>query len=151
VLVASLLLSLAVPVSRLWQVTTSHLVASVALVPAQPHIGEPVHLVVTLPSEADRAAIHGPWAKLVASWDMAAMSMGAHQVALSGPEPNASSPRSFAVPLTLDMAGQWVAHLSLTTPGRPTWQSSLRFDVLSASPATGSAASGTKALAGGWV
>jgi len=142
-LAASLLLSLAVPAWRLWHDASSRLVAQVSLVPAAPHVGQPVQLVVTLPDAGDRAAVHGPWAKLAASWDMVTMSMGARRAALAGPSPSSTSARVFAVPLALDMAGLWVAQVSLTTPGRPPWQTSLRFSVL---PATASVASVPRAL-----
>jgi hypothetical protein len=136
-LAGSLLLSLAVPAWRLWHDASSRLVAQVSLMPAAPQVGQPAQLVVTLPDEGDRVAVHGPWATLAASWDMVTMSMGARRAALAGPSLASTSAPAFKVPLALDMAGLWVARVSLTTPGRPSWQTSLRFSVL---PATASAA-----------
>ena len=48
-LAAALLLSLAFPLARFWSQATSHLDATLSLVPATPRLGEPVHLVVALP------------------------------------------------------------------------------------------------------
>jgi len=118
-LAASLLLSLAVPAWRLWHAASSQLVAQVSLVPAAPQVGQQAQLVVTLLDAGDRAAVHGPWATLAASWDMVAMSMGARRAALAGPSPASKSAHAFAVPLALDMAGLWEAQVSLSTPGRP--------------------------------
>jgi hypothetical protein len=136
-LAGALLLALALPVASLWRAASSALDVRACVWPAAPRLGAPARLVVVLPDAADRAAVHGPWARLVAEWDMAAMSMGARRATISGPLATAREPAAFAVPLHLDMAGAWAARIVLSTPGRPAWETTLRFTVLA--PATAAA------------
>ena len=63
------------------------------------------------------------------------MPMGERSATLSGPPSTTPTAPAFVVPLTLDMAGQWVAKVALTAPGRPEWQTSLRFTLLPTSAA----------------
>jgi hypothetical protein len=128
-LAASLLLALAVPLTYLWRETSAALVARACVLPSTPRLGAPAQVLVTLPNASDRAAVQGPWARVVAEWDMVTMSMGARRTAVAGPPASAHDPTIFAVPLHLDMAGLWSARITLTTPGRPTWQTAVQFSV----------------------
>jgi hypothetical protein len=43
---------------------------------------------------------------------------------------NAAQQSAIAIPLALDMAGVWVAHVLVQAPGRPDWTSTLSFTAL---------------------
>jgi hypothetical protein len=126
ILLAAVLVAVAIPATNLWHASSAALHAHVYLSPAAPRAGEPAQIVVVLPNPTDRAAVQGPWAKAVAQWDMLTMTMGARQRAVPGA---AATAEVFTIPLCLDMAGPWWAHIVIQTPSRPEWHSSLQFDV----------------------
>lgn len=126
ILLAAVLVAVAIPVTNLWHASSVALHAHIYLSPAAPRAGEPAQIVVVLANPTDRAAVQGPWAKAVARWDMLSMTMGARQRAVPG---TAATEEVFTIPLCLDMAGPWWAHIVIQTPGRPEWHSSLQFDV----------------------
>jgi hypothetical protein len=140
VLAAALLLALAAPVATLWHASTLPLRAQVSLWPRAPHAGEAARIVVTVADTADRTATEGPWARIGAEWDMVQMTMGLRQTVVPGTAP---SQGTFTVPLCVDMAGLWWVHVSVSTPGRPVWQTRLRFSVLP--PATSASEPGATA------
>ena len=140
VLAAALLLALAAPIATLWHASTLPLRAQVSLWPRAPHAGEAARIVVTVADTADRTATEGPWARIGAEWDMVQMTMGLRQTVVPGTAP---SQGTFTVPLCVDMAGLWWVHVSVSTPGRPVWQTRLRFSVLP--PATSASEPGTTA------
>jgi hypothetical protein len=126
-LIASLLLAMAVPAATLLRAATSSLQVRACVWPPTPAVNAPAHLIIHVLDDADQSAVHGPWGQITANWDMAAMPMGAQQAALSG---QAGQNGVFSMPLMLTMVGSWWAHVSIQTPGRPTWQTHLRFSVL---------------------
>jgi hypothetical protein len=142
VLAAALLLALAAPIATLWHASTLPLQAQVALWPSAPHAGEAARIVVTVADTTDRTATEGPWARIAAEWDMVQMTMGVRQTVVPGAAP---SQGTFTVPLCVDMAGLWWVQVSVSTPGRPVWQTRLRFSVLP--PAQGASERGTTASA----
>jgi hypothetical protein len=141
-LATALLLALAAPIATLWHASTLPLQARVTLWPSAPHAGEAARIVVTVTDTADRTATAGPWARLSAEWDMVQMTMGMRQTVAPGAAP---SQGTFTVPLCVDMAGLWWVHLTVSTPGRPVWQTRLRFSVLP--PVTSASEPGTTASA----
>ena len=140
VLVAALLLALAAPLATLWHASTLPLQARVSLWPSAPHAGEVARIVVAVKDTTDRTATEGPWARIAAEWDMVQMTMGLHQTVVPDTAP---SQGTFTVPLCVDMAGLWWVHVTVSTPGRPVWQTRLRFSVLP--PAPGASEPGTTA------
>ncbi|MGO8947462.1 MAG: FixH family protein [Ktedonobacterales bacterium] len=116
---AALVLALALPVATVVQQRWSTLQARATVWPAHPKVGTTVHLIVSLADSNDQAAVGGPWAQLVATWNMPEMEMETHQATLQGTQ---SSTGTFVVPLQLDMAGRWSVQVILQTPGRPTWR-----------------------------
>jgi hypothetical protein len=136
VLAVALALAVLAPAVQTWRAAASALDARACLWPAVPRADEPAHLLVVVPGATDRAAVRGPWAKIRAEWDMANMTMGVRHAAIQG---TAESAGVYSIPLRLDMAGPWHVQLALQTPGRPAWQSSLRFSVASPTAAPGTA------------
>jgi hypothetical protein len=132
VLAGALLVALAVPGARLWRAASSALTAQACVWPSSPHAGGTAQLIVSVPEPTDRAAVQGPWAHVVAEWDMVTMTMGTQVLTVPG---SSHSAGTFAVPLHLTMAGPWWARITLQTPGRPVWHAQVRFTVL---PAAGS-------------
>lgn len=141
ILAAALALTLAFPLARLWQANSAPLLVHACIWPDAPQIGQAAELRVFLPKSDDRAALQGPWARLAAEWDMVTMAMGPYRTSLADMKPQSTHP-VFSVPLRLSMAGPWVAHVKLSTPGRPVWAASLRFTVLAAGQSGGAPASG---------
>jgi hypothetical protein len=133
----AVLLALLAPGVILWHAASTRLQAQTCLWPPSPRAGEPERLFVVLYDTSDRAAMQGPWAQVVVTWDMVSMPMGTHPLAVPGQRGNAGV---FSVPLRLDMGGQWWAHIVLQTPGRPVWEASLQFMVLPAGPSGSDAA-----------
>lgn len=118
IFIGAVVLALAMPVAVTLQQSTAALEVSVSIWPAHPRAGEAAHLVVSLAQANDRAAARGPWAQLVATWDMTAMEMGTqHAIAQGAQNDNGV----LTVPLQLTMSGFWLVHATFQTPGRPTW------------------------------
>lgn len=126
ILLAAILVAIAIPATHLWHASSVALHAHVYLSPAAPRAGEPAQLIVVLADPTDRAAVHGPWAKAVARWDMWSMTMGAQQRAVPG---IGTTSEELTIPICLDMPGDWWAQIVIQTPGRPEWRSSLQFNV----------------------
>jgi hypothetical protein len=125
-LAGTLLAALAIPSLYVWRAASSSLAAHACIWPAAPRADEPAHLVVSLPDPIDRAAVQGPWAQVVAKWDMVTMGMGTHQSAVPGQSGRGGT---FTIPLPLDMPGPWWVQVVLHTPGRPEWHTRLQVAV----------------------
>jgi hypothetical protein len=134
-LAGALLLAALCPAWSLWRASSSELTVRGCLWPARPAAGQQAQLYIVLDDMADRAAVDGPWSRVVATWDMADMHMGARKVEMTGSHGGSGH---FALPLRLDMAGPWWVEASLQAPGRPLWHAIYRFDVLPQSIATAS-------------
>jgi hypothetical protein len=128
------------------QQSTAALEVRVSIWPEHPQAGEAVHLVVALVQANDRAAARGPWAQLIATWDMAAMEMGAQQAKVQGAQ---NDNGVLIVPLQLTMSGFWLVHATFQTPGRPTWHGTVQVMVEPATALNGT--SGTTGSATGKV
>ncbi len=134
-LAAALLIALLAPALTLWHAAQSALAARACVWPAAPSVNQPAELRVMLPTGADREAVHGPWAHVIADWDMVTMSMGHHEVATSG---DSGADGAFVLPLRLTMVGSWWVQVALHTPGRPEWRAALQVRVLPAGGGTSS-------------
>jgi hypothetical protein len=137
IFIGAILLSLALPVAVTIQQSTAALEVRMSVWPAHPQAGEAAHLVVSLVQANDRAAARGPWAQLVASWDMTAMEMGTQHAIVEGAQ---NDNGVLTVPLQLTMSGFWLVHATIQTPGRPTWHGIVQVMV---APATALNSSGT--------
>jgi hypothetical protein len=129
VLTAALLASLLLPTVALWRAANASLQVQACLWPPVPHRGQTAQLLVTPLNTTDRTALQGPWVHAVVTWNMVDMQMATHPIDVHGHGDHSSV---FSIPLTLDMAGHWWIHVTLHTPGRPAWQTQLRFTVLDA-------------------
>ncbi|MFI5272251.1 MAG: hypothetical protein ACHQ4H_04360 [Ktedonobacterales bacterium] len=127
VLAGALLLALLLPAATLWHAATSTLQARACVVPAMPRAGQAAWIVVAPTNATDRTAVDGPWAQVITRWDMVTMQMGPLHQRIPGSRANDGA---FAIPLQLNMAGQWWAQIALSTPGRPSWQQTVEFSVL---------------------
>jgi hypothetical protein len=145
IFVAAMVFALALPVAITIQQSTASLAAHVSIWPAHPRAGETARLVVSLAQADDRAAARGPWAQLIATWDMTAMEMGAQQATAQGAQ---NDDGVLTVPLQLTMPGSWLVHATLQTPGRPAWHGTIEVIV---SPATDVALSSNSASTAGNV
>ena len=125
-LVGALLAAIAAPTVTLWRAASSALAAHACIWPPAPQAGTTAQLIVALSDPMDRAAVHGPWAQVVAEWDMVNMRMGTRQIAVPGPSGHADT---VTLPLRLDMAGPWWVQVALRTPGRPVWHARLQVAV----------------------
>jgi hypothetical protein len=134
-LASALLLAGLVPAVSFWHASASELAARGCLWPTAPTAGQQARLYIVLDDTTDRAAVEGPWSRIVARWDMSGMHMGPRKVEMTGSHGGSGY---FALPLHLDMAGPWWVEASLQAPGRPTWHATYHFDVL---PQPGSFAS----------
>jgi hypothetical protein len=141
-LAAALLIALLAPALTLWHAAQSALAARACVWPATPSVNQPTELRIVLPNGADREAVHGPWARAIADWDMVTMSMGRQEAATSG---DSSANGAFVLPLRLTMAGSWWVQVALRTPGRPEWRAALQVRVLP--PGGGTSAGGPAAAA----
>ena len=122
----TLALPIATAVHQRWLTLQAH-----AMVwPAQPQAGAPAHLIVSLSDATDQAAVGGPWANVMASWNMPEMEMGNYQTKIAGSQDGQGT---FIIPLQLNMAGRWSVQVTLQTPGRPNWYSRLDIIVLPSS------------------
>jgi hypothetical protein len=130
-LIAAVVLALLVPTVTIWRAAHATIAASAFVWPAAPTVGHPAELCVVVSDATDRAAVHGPWGQIVAAWDMPTMRMQQQRQAKPG---DSASSGSYAIPLTLEMAGSWRVQVALQTPGRPEWQTSLAVVVRDASP-----------------
>jgi hypothetical protein len=130
IFIGAVVLSLAMPVAVTIQQSTAALQVRVSIWPAHPQAGEAAHLVVSLVQANDRAAARGPWAQLVATWDMTTMDMGTQHAIIQGAQ---NDNGEFTVPLQLTMSGFWLVHTTFQTPARPTWHGTVQVMV---SPAT---------------
>lgn len=132
-LTGSVLLTVVAPAFVLWHASASPLAARAYLWPATPRAGDRAYVVVNLTDPRDRTAVNGPWAQVLVNWDMATMPMGTRAVVLHGPTdadrtvPLGEQAGTYAIPLQLTMTGPWWAQISLRTPGRPAWSTTLRF------------------------
>jgi hypothetical protein len=145
-LAAAVLVAVAVPALNLWQQGRTDLIARAAIWPASPQVGQPAQLLITVANDADRDALHGPWARLDARWDMVTMTMGARRISLTDLAARTARAATVRVPLTLPMAGEWSIQVVLTTPGRPPWHETLRFTVAHPLAAASPPAAGAAAL-----
>ncbi len=136
----ALLLALAVPVATVLHQRWLTLQAHATVWPSQPQVGATAHLIVSLADTNDKAAVGGPWAQLLATWDMPEMAMSSHQATLQGTR---NRQGTFIVPLQLTMAGRWSVRVSLQTPGRPTWYGTLNIVVSPGTTVPAAAASST--------
>jgi hypothetical protein len=127
----ALLLALLLPLVQLWRASMTPLDAQACLWPRVPLVGQPAQVVVTLPAESARAA--GSWTRAIVEWDMVSMRMGVRR-ATTAPSAaqNVGQQSAITIPLALDMAGAWAAHVLLQAPGRPDWTATLTFTALSA-------------------
>ena len=125
----ALLIALLAPLAQLWRASVTPLDAQVCVWPRAPLVGQPAQIVVSLPARSDRAA--GSWARAVVEWDMVSMRMGVRR-ATTAPSSaqNAGQQSAIAIPLALDMAGAWAAHVLLQAPPRPDWTATLTFTAL---------------------
>ena len=125
----ALLVALIAPLAQLWRASMTPLDAQACLWPRVPLVGQPAQVVVTLPTGAERAA--GSWTRAIVEWDMVSMQMGIRR-ATTAPSSaqNAGQQSAIAIPLALDMAGAWAAHVLLQAPGRPDWTATLTFTAL---------------------
>jgi hypothetical protein len=139
-LVVALVVALLAPALTHWHAAQSSLAARACVWPAAPSVNRPIELRVVLPNGADREAVHGPWAHVIADWDMVTLSMGSQEVATAG---DSGVDAAFVLPLRVTMAGSWWVQVALRTPGRPEWRAALHVHELAASGSTGAAASYT--------
>jgi hypothetical protein len=125
----ALLIALIAPLAQLWRASVTPLDAQACVWPRVPLVGQPAQIVVTLPTESTRAA--GSCTRAVVEWDMESMRMGVRRATTAPPAAqNAGQQSAIAVPLALDMAGAWAAHVLLQAPGRPDWTATLTFTAL---------------------
>ncbi len=128
VFVLALLFALLLPLVQLWRASVTPLEAQACLWHALPcrsaragrgHAARRIR----------RAA--GSWTRAVVEWDMVSMRMGIRR-ATTAPSSaqNAGQQSAIAIPLALDMAGAWAAHVLLQAPGRPDWTATLTFTAL---------------------
>jgi hypothetical protein len=137
----ALLFALIAPLAQLWRASVTPLDAQACVWPSAPLVGQPAQIVVTLPSASVRAA--DSWTRAVVEWDMVSMRMGVRRASTdSSPAQNESQQSAITIPIALDMAGAWAAHVLLQAPGRPDWTATLAFNALGAGHATAPAPSG---------
>ena len=134
--VFAVIFALAVPTIRLWHDANQPLQVRTYLVPAVARIGMVTHLVVEVDDPQDQAALAGSWAKLEVRWDMSGMPMDIQPATISGAKLAGKDGPAVAGTLLPSMVGPWWAHVTVQTPGRPTWQGVLQFGVLPNSSAT---------------
>jgi hypothetical protein len=120
-LVAALL-----PVAVYIHAASSPITARACVAPTNPRVGQQAYLVIQIVKPADQAALHGPWGRVEAQWDMPAMSMGSHLVSFPG---GSITSGTLKAPLTFDMSGAWRADVTIHTPGRPVWRQTMVFTV----------------------
>jgi len=125
----ALLITLIAPLAQLWRASMTPLDAQACVWPRAPLVGQAAQIVVTLPAESARAA--GSWTRAIVEWDMVSMRMGVRR-ATTAPSSaqDAGQQSAIAIPLALDMAGAWAAHVLLQAPGRPDWTATLNFTAL---------------------
>ncbi len=126
VLGSSVVLALLVPALTLWHTASQGLRAQLCVWPVEASVGAPVYVLVVPTDAQDRAALAGPWAHATLTSDMVGMHMDTRPVLASGRPGGASA---FSVPVRMDMAGEWQIHVTVQTPGRPDWNTSLRLVV----------------------
>lgn len=126
IFIGALVVAMALPIATTLHQGSTTLQAEVSVWPAHPRADQRAHLIISLVQTTDRAAAGGPWAQLVATWDMATMKMGTQRVAVQGREDDNGI---FTVPLQLTMAGSWWIHAILETPGRPAWHGAIEIMV----------------------
>jgi hypothetical protein len=142
-LIVSLVMAMAYPTITLLHAASTSLAVHACISPPAPRAQSTAHVLIKVLNTTDRTALYNPSAQIAADWDMATMSMGRQHVALPGPS---SGKGLVAVPLALSMAGLWWVHVSVNTPGRPSWQAQLAFSVLPAVVQTGPPTSGASAV-----
>jgi hypothetical protein len=126
VLALTLVIALFAPVATFWLTASVSLQVQACVFPATPWVGQSAWLLLAPTNPTDRTALAGPWARASAQWDMVAMRMGPLEQTITGSK---TSDGTFAIPLDLTMAGDWQAHVALSTPGRPSWEQTLHFTV----------------------
>jgi hypothetical protein len=126
----ALLIALLAPLAQLWRASVTPLDAQACVWPRVPLVDQPAQIVVALPTGAEHSANQAT--RAIAEWDMANMRMGVRR-ASAGPSPTDSVDQRnlITIPLALDMAGVWIAHIKAQAPGRPDWASTLTFTALS--------------------
>jgi hypothetical protein len=120
----ALLFALVAPLAQLWRASVTPLEAQACVWPRAPLVGQTAQVVVTLPTGSAHAS--GSWTRAVVEWDMISMRMGQRRASTAP----SSAQNAITVPLALDMAGVWVAHVLLQAPGRPDWTTTLSFTAL---------------------
>ena len=125
----ALLIALIAPLAQLWRASVTPLDAQACVWPRAPLVGQPAQVVVTLPTGSAHAS--GSWTRAVVEWDMVSMQMGVRRaITTSSLAQNTRQQSAITIPLALDMAGAWVAHVLLQAPGRPDWTATLTFTAL---------------------
>ncbi|MGO8950187.1 MAG: hypothetical protein ACLQUY_21525 [Ktedonobacterales bacterium] len=145
IFMGAIVVAMALPIATTLRQSSTTLEAQVSVWPAHPRAGQDARLVISLVQVTDRAAARGPWAQLVATWDMATMDMGTQRAAVQGAQDDNGI---FTVPLHLDMAGPWWIHATLQTPGRPAWHGAV--EIMVAPGATPTPSSIVRSPAPGW-
>lgn len=128
-LLAAVLLAMVGPTITLWHAASSALAVRACIWPPAPQAQSSARVFVDILDSADRTALQGPWGQVAVEWDMVTMSMGRQRTDVPG---HAGGQGLFAIPLTLAMAGPWWVHVSVSTPGRPVWETHLRIKVVPA-------------------
>lgn len=142
VLAAALVVAMAIPAVTFWHASGAPLRVRAYVSPANPRIGEPIRVVVEPLDSTDATATEGPWAHVVIRWDMMTMTMNRPEVSAPG-QPGS---KTLSVTLRPDMAGAWWARVTLQTPGRPAWQTFLRFVVISPQASSGNGSASSEAV-----
>ncbi len=112
--------ALSVPLVNFYQQWQAPVVASFAFEPAQPIVGQPMRLIVTLnlqyPDQAQQS-------RLEVNAEMPAMPMGFSKLTISN---NGSA---FQAPIQFTMSGQWQIDVHLDVPAHATWDKQLTVTV----------------------
>ncbi len=121
-LAIALILTLALPLGAFWRDSTAALTARACVWPATPRAGAQAQALIVVPNHADDAALAGNWATAQITLTMPGMSMAAQNAEASGPPQRLDGAAVFMLPVTLTMPGDWLATITLHTPGRPDWR-----------------------------
>lgn len=126
-LAIALVVTLAMPLSALWRASTIPLIARACVWPATPRANAQAQALIVVPDHADDAALAGNWATAQVTLTMLDMTMAAQRAEALGPPQRIDAAAVFMIPVTLTMPGVWLASITLHTPGRPDWHTSIMF------------------------